>query len=429
VGAHDAPLDLLGEEPFHRDCPPVPYPAHPEAKERVLAILEAVLAEVRATLDGGERIEHFDGRYQLLWPVLSAALPEVRAGTRAGWFEGSLPALLGEVRVGAVVVSFPGAKVSPDPRHFGSLELTMRLTVLEDGQVVDVQEQELSAGSIAVEDLSLEAPDSSHPHVRGAIERWREAVAEKLRSSSEPGALVMDALPGEIGLPALITTWLEQGPPGPRPERLKPDASKPIRPVDRERYAAIDDAVLAAYEVGGWHVLLAPHVSRPDTFDADRLWVVPPSGEPALVLMSDPWNAPVAMTVDGDAVAFRGFATWLRELILRAELDVEWTESDEDESDDEDEGEGDDGNDEPQVRTRRLSDWLRFRDGWREEQGERLWDWRLQYEMVAEGPAFWQSGIYGFTPERKRELERGVATWHRFLREVVDPSFEGRRPD
>ncbi|WP_146657870.1 hypothetical protein [Enhygromyxa salina] len=58
-----------------------------------------------------------------------------------------------------------------------------------------------------------------------------------------------------------------------------------------------------------------------------------------------------------------------------------------------------------------------------------LVDWRLQRDTVIPGAVFWRSGIYGHTAQRQAELAAGVETWHRFLREVIDPNFVGRTPD
>jgi hypothetical protein len=402
-------IEIVGDDTF--GATPAPYPAHPEAAERIHAQLSSLLAEARRDLEGVRG----DGR-GVLRSLVCAALIEASPASFAGWVGSSLAAMVDDVRVGDATISLMGCEIDREPRGFGNLRAIMRLTFWDGEVVFDVREQEVYSGALAPEDFLRAAPDPADPHLAGALALWRGAVTDKLAAAPEPQCLMPhDLLPGELSLPALISTWLEQGPPGPRPESFG-SVNKAVQWVEPRLFHALDPAILAAYVCEGWHVLLAPHVPRPHSFEEDRLWLAPPDGDPVLILMSDPWDAPVAMTLDGDAVAFRGFATWLRAAILAAGLDVEWTEDD---PDYDEELDADDEDATPTI-TRSVSDWLRFRDGWREAQGERIWDWRVQSEMVVDGWAFWQSSIYGFTPERARAYEQGIPTWRRFLAEVLD---------
>lgn len=401
-------VDLFGDDTF--GAAPAPYPAHLDATTRIRTQLASLLTVARTGLDELRR----DGS-RVLRPLLHAALIEPSPESFAGWVAGSLASLLDEVRVGDTTIAFERWELDREARGFGTLRVLMRLIFWEDGVIFDLREQELYVGALAPEDFLRAAPDPADPHLVGALSLWRGAIADKLAAAPDPRALMPHDLLPELALPSLILTWLDQGPPGPRPERIR-RSDKPVQWAEPRLFHALDQAILAAYECEGWHILLAPHVPRPESFEEDRLWIAPPDGDPVLIVMSDPWNAPVAMTVDGDAVAFRGFATWLREAILAACLDVEWTEPDPDYEDDDEYEE-----DARPTIAQSVTKWLRFRDGWREAQGERLWDWRVQEEMVVDGWAFWQSGIYGFTAERARAYERGITVWRRFLTEVLDP--------
>jgi hypothetical protein len=99
----------------------------------------------------------------------------------------------------------------------------------------------------------------------------------------------------------------------------------------------------------------------------------------------------------------------LREVVVRAGLDVAWVDPPEDEDE------------EPTACT--VSEWLRFRDAWRDREGEALIDWRVQPEMVADEVRFWESSIYGFDDETRARHAAGVDLWHAFVREVLDPTF------
>lgn len=295
----------------------------------------------------------------------------------------------------------------------GLLRYTAQLIRRVDDRIDDVSEQELYDGVLVPADLGAPAPPD--PIVRQARAAWASGWRARLehRFADDPR---LDSLVPEAGWISLLRVWAADGPPGPRPHRLHVDpadldrAARELRPVAPADVAAIDTRVIAAYEIRGWRVLLAPHVRRPHSFEEDRVWVQRVAdGAAAIVLMSDPWNAPVQMTVDGDAVAFRDAATWLRDVVLRADLDVAWVDPPDDEDD------------EPVEWT--VSEWLRFRDGWRDRHGEALVDWRVQPDTVADGVRFCESTIFGFDAPTRAAYADGVGLWHSFLREVVDPMF------
>lgn len=397
------------------------------ARSKFMAELQAVVERLAATRQLGSSEVH---------GLLVAAIRPPIAGGLWEWLQAALPRLLLGTEYAAEGAEFAIREVFPPVaglRGFGSAAVRVS-AVLAD--MPDLDAGPLTLGYVEGDALTLPGPDPTQERdLEEIVATFRGWLAVHLRSHvashGPPRAGDFEYLAGFAGyfpLVQLLEQRLRWGPAGAVPvppfdEAALVRAGGLLRPA-----AARGDRVLAAFTAAGWTIELRDDVNGRPFGSYCGISIVPPEGgEDVRVMMVDAWNPETRTVVDGDAFAFRRFATWLREAIVRGGCDAarRFVDADEEDSDDEDE-DGEDGADEAAAGTVvMLSEWLLFG---LPELGDRfLVDWRAQWHVVnasvgIEGFA----GIYGFTGAYVERLRtRDVVCWRRFLREVIDPRFVG----
>ncbi|MGC4122147.1 MAG: hypothetical protein QM765_47725 [Myxococcales bacterium] len=420
-------------------------PVPRSASARVVEALGNLLQAVRATEDPLEALRASDAG-----EILSALMPVLAEGTVGHWIEHALPSE-GEPVANAVLGGGPsGERVEilltelqfdRSFANFGAATSTYRLTTRDaEGEIVDVREERLSEGNASEGLLASPLTEERRSRARAALARFREATSEKLgriAAECDPGA-ALDTLcfdcpcPGaplpNVPLLALVGKWIENGPPGPRPCPLHLDEACFARgaalvPVEAEDLRSLRERLevhaVEAYRIGAWTIVLGPFLNDHDTptIWEDQINVIRDGEAPAVVMMSDPTNAPTWLVVDGDAGAYRGFARWMGEALTRSGHDHTWRFYRESPR-------------KTPLEKRPfdevlVSEWLRLGDRWREQiERDVLVDWRVQLDTVIPDEVFWDTER---DAAKKAALEAGAETWHRFLREVIDPSFTGRK--
>lgn len=368
--------------------------------------------------------------------LLDALMPPVFPGTLAAWFAGALPEdsqLVARAQHGQQIVELElhAGTVEQNFLRFGVVSAAMRVVVRKLDQTIEnLFERRVWLGALdpATWAQSLDAP--ALQQVGRAFEIWQTAAQQRLKKllihSSEVQTWWQGSLPG-CALAKMCVTWAAEGPPGPRPMPIDLAAALArsrgkLHRVDEDGMAhlrsRIEHHAVLAYKIGVWTIILGPYLPRlnPGVFFEDQILVMRDGEPPVVVLMSDPWNAPICFTVDGDAHLYRAFAVWLATALRQHGLDTVLKFIDEDEAD-EDEL--------PSRIELPVSRWLMFGDRWREDvEHDELIDWRLQRDIVVGGQPFWRCGIYGHSDEQQQAFARGVATWHQFVREVLDPNFK-----
>jgi len=396
-------------------------PAPATLRRKALAETRSHAAEALAALVAaeGERIEHsLDDLARELGPTAPAGL--------AAWLLERGSALIADAP--------PFAAAARGDRRWelaslvlkeqgGHLQWTVRFTSFEREAIASVVEQTLYYATLEAELHEAPVPVDEGPAVR-AIAALRAAAAARLDRLAPGDPTLMPThleLASPLALPAL---WLTEGPPGLRPPPAPPPISFDDATIARAAFALrplagplaavcerVDALILASFELDGWVIHLAPDHGDHEGFSHDRILLEPPDGEALEIMRNDPWNGHV-MAIDGDAVLLGHVARFLREVVAASGMDIAFVRP-----------RGAEEQEEDEDRERlTLVEWLRFPDPLEPPSAPSL-DHRLDPEPP-EPVAFWHDGPFEMTRAERAAYQAGITThYHRFVREIIDPTF------
>jgi hypothetical protein len=409
----------------------------------------ALLQALQTIVDGLAKGTSINGRTGLE-ELLSKAITPPRSGGFWEWLRGALPRrLVGFThsfqQEGATLHLTIDEVFEPWPVHrgFGRASVHVALTADSDRVEICPEGTSIDAGAASQRSLDLAGPRDADEEreleqIIVTYTKWlARHVEHHVARNGLEGLSSMHYFYGIAGyfpLVDILERRLLDGPPGPPPVppfsyAALDDAARRLQPAEEQvledlvRADAGKSHIIAAFEVEGWLILLEDDISGLPFGSYCGVSLVPPdSKERVDVMMVDAWNPPTRLVVDGDAFAFGRLLTWLRQAILRGDMDtvLEYKNWDYD-------WEPDEGDEAPERLELKLSDWLLFELP--DEDDRSIVDWRAQWHVVNAGEgieAF--KGIYGFKGSYLERLTRyHIPQWRRFLVEVVDPRFEYSR--
>ena len=438
VRGGDAPRGVTFEETILGDAEIFDLPLHPRARDRVVELLADLASRPSFDADA------------IVAPLLDALVAPVPPGSFAAWYIAEVapslcvtPGVLARVESeGQRVDLFAGGiTVGERCRTVGSVTATLRAEVraVDGGALIATREDTVAIDSLPHSARRITAPRADDPELRALVATWRvrltRRIERRLRRDGALDGVSLRLLLPQVSLAGALLMHATRGPAGARPEPVRVTEGSiargvealvpcPVPPLARrrsrrgarvkgrealaawaaEQLARFDTSSAAAFSVGAFTLVLAPATYGYD--GSDSILLAAESGPLVPVLVG-------VRSVDGDAPTFRGFATWLREVLVQSDHDPLGAYD----------SFGDDG-ERGAEEDAPLSEWLRFREANRV--GEPLLDWRIEGDLIDDGDAYW-SAKSGRASTPIDLINVGIATYHRFIQTWIDPAC-GPRP-